>query len=57
MVSGTWNRYDGDFTTFYGYHDKAFSIKLTLDEKRLLDEIDSRPWAREALVRADSKKR
>jgi hypothetical protein len=29
----------------------VFSIKLTLDEKRLLEETDARDWARDTLVR------
>jgi hypothetical protein len=31
--------------------DQVFSIKLTLDEKRLLDETDARGWARETLIK------
>jgi hypothetical protein len=31
--------------------DQVFSIKLTLDEKRLLDDSGARTWAREALLR------
>jgi hypothetical protein len=31
--------------------DQVFSIKLTLDEKRLLEETDARDWARDTLVR------
>lgn len=31
--------------------DQVFSIKLTLDEKRLLDDAEARTWARETLIR------
>ncbi len=31
--------------------DQVFSIKLTLDEKRLLEEADARKWARDTLIR------
>jgi hypothetical protein len=37
--------------------DQVFSIKLTLEEKRLLDETEARTWAREVLVKAARKKR
>jgi len=37
--------------------DHVFSIKLTLDEKRLLDETNAREWARETLVKTARKKR
>ena len=33
-----------------------FSIKLTLDEKRLLDATDARTWARDVLVRSARKR-
>ena len=32
--------------------DRVFSIKLTADEKRLLDDTDARSWARGALLRS-----
>jgi hypothetical protein len=31
--------------------DQVFSIKLTLDEKRLLEETEARDWARDTLIR------
>jgi hypothetical protein len=31
--------------------DQVFSIKLTLDEKRLLDETEAGKWARDTLIR------
>jgi hypothetical protein len=31
--------------------DQVFSIKLTLEEKRLLEETNAREWARDALIR------
>jgi hypothetical protein len=31
--------------------DQVFSIKLTADEKRLLEEADARNWARDTLIR------
>lgn len=37
--------------------DQAFSIKLTADEKQLLDETDARSWARELLLKTARKKR
>jgi hypothetical protein len=37
--------------------DQVFSIKLTLDEKRLLDEAKARSWARDMLVNAAREKR
>jgi hypothetical protein len=36
--------------------DQVFSIKLTLDEKRLLDNTDARAWAREVLVKSARKR-
>lgn len=35
--------------------DQVFSIKLTADEKRLLEESDARKWAREVLLKAAAK--
>jgi len=32
--------------------DQVFSIKLTLDEKRLLEERDARSWARDVLLQS-----
>lgn len=37
--------------------DQVFSIKLTADEKQLLDETEARTWARELLLKAARKKR
>ena len=31
--------------------DQVFSVKLTVDEKRLLDETNAREWARDTLIR------
>ncbi len=31
--------------------DQVFSVKLTLDEKRLLEETNAREWARDTLIR------
>lgn len=36
--------------------DQVFSIKLTREEKRLLDETEARTWAREVLVKAARKR-
>ncbi|QDT53964.1 hypothetical protein Pan44_19910 [Caulifigura coniformis] len=36
--------------------DQVFSLKLTADEKRLLDDTDARTWARDVLVRAAERK-
>jgi hypothetical protein len=36
--------------------DQVFSVKLTADEKRLLDESDARSWARETLLKAAKRK-
>ena len=36
--------------------DQVFSIKLTADEKRLLDETDARAWARDVLVKSARKR-
>lgn len=36
--------------------DQVFSIKLTLEEKRLLDETDARLWARDVLVKSARKR-
>lgn len=32
--------------------DQVFSVKLTVDEKRLLESADARSWARDVLLRA-----
>jgi hypothetical protein len=37
--------------------DQVFSIKLTTEEKQLLDESDARTWARDLLLKAARKKR
>jgi hypothetical protein len=36
--------------------DQVFSIKLTADEKALLDETEARKWARDVLVRSARKR-
>jgi hypothetical protein len=36
--------------------DQVFSIKLTLDEKQLLDDTDARSWARDTLMRTATRK-
>ena len=36
--------------------DKVFGIKLTADEKQLLDDTDARTWARDVLLRTARKK-
>lgn len=36
--------------------DQVFSVKLTADEKRLLDDTDARAWARDVLVRSARKR-
>ena len=36
--------------------DQVFSVKLTLDEKRLLEETDARKWARDILVKSARKR-
>jgi hypothetical protein len=35
---------------------QVFSIKLTLDEKRLLEEADARTWARDILIKTAKKR-
>jgi hypothetical protein len=35
--------------------DQVFSIKLTADEKHMLDDSDARTWARELLLKAAGK--
>ena len=37
--------------------DQVFSVKLTADEKRLLDDTDARQWARDVLLRSANKRR
>ena len=37
--------------------DQVFSVKLTLDEKQLLEETNAREWARESLLKAARKRR
>lgn len=37
--------------------DQVFSIKLTADEKKLLDETDARTWARDLVLKAAGKRR
>ena len=37
--------------------DQVFSVKLTADEKRLLDATEARKWARELLVKSARKRR
>jgi|GEM_PF-3291535 len=37
--------------------DQVFSIKLTQEEKELLDATEARKWARDVLVKAARKKR
>lgn len=32
--------------------DQVFSIKLTLEEKHLLEEADARSWARDVILKA-----
>ncbi len=36
--------------------DQVFSIKLTVEEKDLLDTTEARKWARDALVRSARKR-
>jgi hypothetical protein len=36
--------------------DQVFSIKLTLDEKRLLEETGARSWARDVLIKSARKR-
>lgn len=36
--------------------DQVFSVKLTADEKRLLEETEARVWAREVLIRSARKR-
>jgi len=37
--------------------DHVFSVKLTADEKRLMDDTDAKSWARELLLRSARKRR
>ncbi|MCB9952842.1 MAG: hypothetical protein H6824_17860 [Planctomycetaceae bacterium] len=37
--------------------DKVFSIKLTAEEKGLLDATDAREWARDVLLKAAKSKK
>jgi hypothetical protein len=37
--------------------DQVFSVKLTADEKAMLDATDARKWARDVLVRSARKRR
>ena len=37
--------------------DQVFSVKLTKDEKQLLDETDAREWARTVLLTSARKRR
>lgn len=37
--------------------DRVFSVKLTADEKRLLEDTDARTWARDVLLRSARKRR
>lgn len=32
--------------------DQVFSIKFTVDEKRLIEQADARSWARDVLLKA-----
>jgi hypothetical protein len=32
--------------------DQVFSIKVTMDEKRLLEQSDARSWARDELLKS-----
>ena len=36
--------------------NQVFSVKLTLDEKRLLDDTNARAWARDTLIRTARRK-
>jgi len=36
--------------------DQVFSVKLTADEKQLLDNAEARAWAREVLLKAAKQK-
>lgn len=36
--------------------DQVFSIKLTADEKQLLESTEARNWARDALLRVAKRK-
>jgi len=36
--------------------DQVFSVKLTLDEKRLLEATEARTWARDVLVKSARKR-
>ena len=36
--------------------DQVFSLKLTLEEKRLLEATEARSWAREVLLRSAKKR-
>jgi hypothetical protein len=35
--------------------DQVFSVKLTAEEKRLLEDTDARTWARDVLVKSARK--
>jgi hypothetical protein len=35
--------------------DQVFSVKLTVDEKRTLEDSDARTWARDVLLKAAGK--
>lgn len=35
---------------------EVFSVKLTLEEKQLLDDADARTWARDVLVQSAKKR-
>ena len=37
--------------------DQVFGVRVTADEKQLLDETDARTWARDVLVKAAQKRR
>lgn len=37
--------------------DQVFSVKLTGDEKRLLETTDAREWARDVLLRSARRRR
>ena len=37
--------------------DQVFSVKLTADEKRLLEDTDARTWARDVLLKSARRRR
>jgi hypothetical protein len=37
--------------------DQVFSVKLTVDEKQLLEEANAREWARDVLLKSARKRR